>query len=501
MAQFPDIEANYLLLPIFLLPLLYLIFKQWKYPFATKSPPIPPGPTPWPVLGNIPHMGRLPHVTLCNFAQTYGPLICLKLGTQYTVVGSSPAAAIEILKTHDRSLSARYVPKVVPARQEELNRSSIGWTEVCNDGWKYLRTLCRTELFSVRALDNQSCLREKKISDMVEHLRAKKEGQVVDIGELVFATIFNMLSNVMVSRDLIGLEEESAGEGMKSLVRTVMEVATAPNVSDFYPLLCKLDLQGLRKKSTNLGIKIRAAWEPIIEERRRQGAPLTLSQEDFLDTLLQNNFTNERIHQLLMELFTAGTDTSTSTIEWAMAELVKNPESMMKVREELGREINQDLPKESHLMQLPYLKACIKETFRLHPPAPLLLPHRAPEACQVMNYTIPKNAQVLVNVWAIGRDPGIWDEPLKFKPERFLSCSLDYKGNDFELLPFGSGRRICPGLPMAARHVPLVLASLIHCFDWSLPEGKDPQQLDMNEKFGVTLEKEQPLLLIPKARS
>lgn len=189
-----------------------------------------------------------------------------------------------------------------------------------------------------------------------------------------------------------------------------------------------------------------------------------------------------------------------------MAELIKNPESMEKVVEELeGIVLNQDSVKESNLLKLSYLQACIKETLRLHPPAPLLLPHRASESCQVMNYRIPKDAQVLVNVWAIGRDPSIWDEPLKFKPERFLnSAAMDFnKGNDFELLPFGAGRRICPGLSMAARHVPSVLASLIHCFDWSLPQAKDDhqqQQLDMNEKFGVTLQKEKPLLLIPKSR-
>lgn len=200
------------------------------------------------------------------------------------------------------------------------------------------------------------------------------------------------------------------------------------------------------------------------------------------------------------ELYSAGTDTNTSTVEWTMAELVKNPEIMTKVREELEMEICQDLPKEFQLMQLPYLQACIKETFRLHPPVPFLIPRRASETCKVMDYTIPKNAQILVNVWAIGRDPSIWVKPLEYRPERFLNFSLDYKGNDFEFLPFGAGRRICPGLPMATRHIPLVLAALIHFFDWSLPQGSDPSQLDMNEKFGATLQKEQPLNLIPKAR-
>ena len=154
-----------------------------------------------------------------------------------------------------------------------------------------------------------------------------------------------------------------------------------------------------------------------------------------------------------------------------MAELIKNPESMIKVQLELAREIKQDVVKEFHLPQLNYLQASVKETLRLHPPAPLLLPHHAIESYQVTSYTIPKDSQVLVNVWAIGQDPMYWEDPSVFKPERFLNSALDFKGNDFEFLPFSAGRRICPGLPMATKVVPLVLASLIHNFDWSLPHG------------------------------
>ncbi|CAN1264950.1 Geraniol 8-hydroxylase [Linum perenne] len=172
------------------------------------------------------------------------------------------------------------------------------------------------------------------------------------------------------------------------------------------------------------------------------------------------------------ELLTAGTDTTTTTIEWAMAELLMNKEALTRVREE-----------------------CIKETLRLHPPAPFLIPHRAQETCNVMNYTIPKNSQIIINVWAISRDPSVWVDPLSFKPERFLdgSTRADFKGRDFEFLPFGSGRRMCPGLPVAVRQLPLILASLVRGFDWSLPVGQD---LDMREKFGLTLHKDQPLVLV-----
>lgn len=193
-------------------------------------------------------------------------------------------------------------------------------------------------------------------------------------------------------------------------------------------------------------------------------------------------------------------DGTASTVEWAMTELLKNPGAMNKIREELEQQIAEDFVREEDLVKLPYLYACVKETLRLHPPAPLLLPHRAIEDCEVMQYTIPKDTQVFVNVWAIARDPTIWETPLSFKPERFLNSNVSYKGNDFQYLPFGSGRKICAGMPMAIRQVQMTLASLVHKFEWCLPDTVKPEEIDMNEKFGVTLLKLNPLVVIPKAR-
>lgn len=173
---------------------------------------------------------------------------------------------------------------------------------------------------------------------------------------------------------------------------------------------------------------------------------------------------------------------------------------MQKLRDELEKELGHDNVKQSDLPRLPYLDACIKETLRLHPPAPLLLPHRALESCNVMGYNIPEDTIVTVNVWALGRDPSTWDDPLSFNPERFLVSGLDYKGNDYKYLPFGSGRRMCPGQPMAAKVVPLILGTLIHLFDWSLPGDMDPANLDMEEKNSITLVKEKHLCLVPKIR-
>ena len=201
---------------------------------------------------------------------------------------------------------------------------------------------------------------------------------------------------------------------------------------------------------------------------------------------------------MLQDLFVAGTDTTSRTLEWAIAELLHNPEKLLKARVELLQTIGKDKQvKESDITRLPFLQAVVKETFRLHPVVPFLIPHRVEEDTDIDGLTVPKNAQVLVNAWAIGRDPNIWENPNSFVPERFLELDMDVKGQNFELIPFGAGRRICPGLPLATRMVHLMLASLIHSCDWKLEDGMTPENMNMEDRFGITLQKAQPLKAIP----
>ncbi|CAN0841459.1 (S)-N-methylcoclaurine 3'-hydroxylase isozyme 1 (Fragment) [Linum grandiflorum] len=476
---------------LILLPILYVLFRK-----KAISSPLPPGPYQWPIIGNILQLGSNPHLTLTHFAQTYGHLFSLKLGTQLVVVASSKAAAIEILRTNDRVLSGRYVPDMAPNKSPELNDFSIGWVLECNEKWRQLRSLCKAELFSGKGLESKVLVREGKAKEMVDFVR-RNEGKEVKVREVVTATVFNMLSCVLLSKDLVSLD----GGGMSLVLDRIAELATTPNVSDLYPMLSRFDLQGLRKKVMELHKVCFRMSGAIIQERRREEEEFS-SRRDFLDILLKNGSSDDQINVLLLELLSAGTDTSSSTIEWMMAELIQNPKCMKRLKQEISSAMDdqqQDAAiKESSVTNLPYLQACFKETLRLHPPGPFLLPHRAISSCKIMNYSIPKNSQILVNFWAIGRDPKNWKDPLRFSPERFLNSTLDFKGNDFEFIPFGSGRRICPGLTMATRHVSLIVASLIHRFDWSLPDGVE---LDMRDKYGLTLRKEQPLILIPRAKN
>lgn len=200
------------------------------------------------------------------------------------------------------------------------------------------------------------------------------------------------------------------------------------------------------------------------------------------------------------DIITGGTDTTSTMAEWVMAEIMNNPELMKKVQEELSNVVGtNNIVNESHLPNLHYLDAVVKETFRLHPALPLLVPWCPSQSCIVAGYTIPKGTKVLLNVWAIHRDPKFWDSPLEFKPERFLSetSKWDYYGNNFQYFPFGSGRRICAGIPLAEKMLMHVLASLLHSFNWNLPKG---EEVDLSEKFGLVIKKKTPLIAIPTQR-
>ncbi|RID67677.1 hypothetical protein BRARA_D02749 [Brassica rapa] len=218
------------------------------------------------------------------------------------------------------------------------------------------------------------------------------------------------------------------------------------------------------------------------------------SNNDFLDALLdETELDNNDIEHLLLDMFTAGTETSSSTLEWAMSELLTNPKTMAKAQAEIKHMIGQNrLVQEPDISEMPYVQAVVKETFRLHPTVPLLLPRKAETDVEIFGYLVPKDAQVLVNVWAIGRDPNVWEDPARFQPERFLGKVTDVKGRDYELTPFGAGRRICPGMPLAVKTVSLMLVSLLYSFDWKLPNS-----VDMDETFGITLRKANPLIAVP----
>lgn len=280
-----------LLTPLFVI--LLLIYN--KYLRSVKN--LPPGPRPWPIIGDIHRISNNPHVSLSEFAQEYGPLMSVHLGTQLLVVASSPQASLEILKTQDRLLSGRAIPD---AFENKYSPFYLVWSADCGDHWKSLRSLCRTEMFSPKALEVQSRLREEKLAQMLEFLHGKKS-EVVNIGDVVFTTIFNTISNVIFGKDLLDFEDDELGsaDGLKGKLFMLLKGGTTPNISDIFPLFKRFDLQGLRKGTVKYIEEVSSFWKHIVDERRARfkSSPMFVADEKecFLDRLLENGFSDDQI--------------------------------------------------------------------------------------------------------------------------------------------------------------------------------------------------------------
>ncbi|WJX82438.1 unspecific monooxygenase [Trifolium repens] len=463
-----------------------------------KSSKLPPGPYPFPIIGNILELGKNPHKALTKLSQIYGPIMTLKLGAITTIVISSPQLAKQALLENSQFFSSRTVPHALCALDHD--QVSIGFTPSLAL-WKKLRKICATNVFSTKMLDLTKILNQQKLQELLDYVNEKsKKCEVFDIGEIVFTTVLNSISNILFSMDLTHLTPNEKSQEFKNIIWGIMEESGKPNVSDFFPILRHLDLQRAQARMASHLKKVYEIFDGIIEERisSRNSKGDYEVWNDVLDSVLHTNnlgettselSRNEMLH-LFQDLLSAGVDTTSSTIEWIMAELLRNPEKLTKARKELCKVIGKDETiEESHISKLPFLHAVVKETLRLHPPGPLLLPHKCDENVNLLGFNVPKNAQVFVNVWAMGRDPTIWENPTIFMPERFLECDINYKGNNFELIPFGAGKRICPGLPLAHRTVHFIVASLLRNFEWTLADGLMAEDMNMDEQYGITLKR------------
>ncbi|XP_057435511.1 geraniol 8-hydroxylase-like [Lotus japonicus] len=475
--------------------ILRFLYNQTQNP--TK---IPPGPRPYPIIGNILELGKNPHIALSKLSKIYGPIMTLKLGTITTIVITSPKLAKQVLQENSQIFSSRTVPH--SAQVYDNHKFSVGWLPP-SAKWRNLRKVLATKVFSPAMLDSTKFLRQKKMKELLDFLKEKSmKGEALDLGEAVFSTVLNSISNTFFSMDFSHSTSDEKARDFKTTFWGVMKDAGKPNIADYFPILRGIDPQGIYARMGSYFVKLTSIIDGIIEERMCSRASKADSKvsNDILDSLLSeieetnSQLTRKEIMHLFLSLLVAGIDTTSSTVEWAMAELLRNPDKLAKAKEELYEVIGKDATlEESHISKLPYLQAVVKETLRLHPQAPLLLPRKCDEAVNIAGFHVPKDAQVWVNVWAIGRDPTIWKNPNMFEPERFLECEINFKGNNFELIPFGAGKRICPGLPLAQRSVQFIVASLLHNFEWKLADGLTPEGMNMMEQFGLTLTKVEPL--------
>ncbi|CAL5013972.1 unnamed protein product [Urochloa decumbens] len=483
---------------------------------------LPPGPTGFPLVGSLPSLDPQLHAYFARLAGQYGPIFSIRLGSKLGVVVTSASLAREVLRDHDLAFSGRDVPDA--ARSISYGGGqNIVWNPV-GPTWRLLRRVCVREMLSPAGLDNVKALRDREFRATLRHLHAQAAGGVpVDVGAQMFLNTMNVITGTLWGGNVVGGEAERAavGKEFRDLVAEITEMLGAPNVSDFFPALARFDLQGIRRKSDVLKDRFDQMFARIIEQRvvkaaDEHAAAGEAPAPDFLEYMLKLEkeggdgkaaFTMTNVKALLMDMVVGGTETTSNTVEWAMAELMRAPPLLAKVREELDAVVGRDaLVEEAHLPRLPYLHAVVKETLRLHPALPLMVPHCPDADATAGGYRVPAGTRVFVNVWAIMRDPAAWKDPEKFVPERFMpgggaggeeTRKLDFTGGEMEYLPFGSGRRICAGIAMADRMTAYSLAMLVQAFDWELPAGA---RLDMEEKFAIVMKKATPLVAVPTPR-
>ncbi|MFQ6669336.1 hypothetical protein Gotur_034635 [Gossypium turneri] len=468
---------------------------------------LPPSPPKLPIIGNLHNIGRYPHCSLKSLAQRFGPLMSLRFGNVPILVVSSADAASEIKKTHDLTFVNR--PK-----RSLFQKLLYDYKDVASapygEYWRQMKSICVLNLLSNRRVQSYRGVREEETALAVEKIeKSSSLCSPVNLSELFSATTNNVICRIALGRKY---SEDTNKFG--KLLNEFTELLGTPDVGDYLPWLAWLShVNGLHGKAEKVAKELDEFLDGVLEEHmNRHDRHLNDHagiqgeyEKDFVDILLEIQRENTvgfplekiSIKALILDMFAAGTDTTYVVLEWAMTELLRHPKIMKKLQNEV-RNVSAENSSISvdDLDNMRYVEAVIKETLRLHPPIPLLLPAISTKDVKLKGYDIIQGTQVIINAWAIGRDPASWENPEEFLPDRFLDNSIDFKGQHFELIPFGSGRRICPGILLAITINELLLANLVHKFDWSLPGGTKEKDLDMTETGGLTIRKKSPLIAV-----
>ncbi|XP_038699605.1 cytochrome P450 71D10-like [Tripterygium wilfordii] len=386
-----------------------------------------------------------------------------------------------------------------------------------------MRKICTIELLSGKRVQAMQSIREEEVSEFIKSVSSKARSKM-NLSKMLIC-----LTYAITSKATIGKSGEMHGSFVP-LVREILEVFGGFSLAYMFPSIKLFHMiSGMRTRleklllnrvllTYNLTITVATRsrllqpvdkiLENIINEHKVKKATNDSSEEvvdDFVDVLLNLQECGDSVpldsrqHQSsCTDIFLARSDTSSTTLEWAMSELIKIPRIMIKAQAEVRQVFDRKgYVDEAGLEDLEFLKLVIKETLRLHPPLPLLVQRLCRERYQILGYDIPIKAKVIVNAWAIGRDANYWIDGEKFCPERFVNSSIDYKGNNFEFIPFGAGRRMCPAMSFGIVTIELTLAKLLYYFDWKLPNNIKQEELDMTESFGVSVGRKNDLHVIP----
>ncbi|XP_041997408.1 cytochrome P450 98A2-like [Salvia splendens] len=490
--------APLLLLLVLILPILVLLHHLY-YRIRYR---LPPGPKPLPVVGNLYEVnGTVRFRRFAEWAETYGPIISVWMGSTLNVVVSNHELAREVLKEKDQHLADRFRDRSTALFSRD--GQDLIWADY---GAHYVkvRKVCMVELFSPKRLEALRPIREDEVTAMVHSIYndCTAQGEALTLRKYLGTVAFNNITRLAYGKRFINSQGviDKQGEQLRSIFSEGMKIVAPLDTLEHIPWLRWMFPLNEKAFAKNEARRNRFTHEIMEEHARASHTPGGKTQQHFCDALValkdKYDLSNDTIVVLLWDMITAGKDAIAISVEWAMAELVRNPRVLAKAREELDRVVGGErVMSEEDFSRLPYLQCVVKEALRLHPPTPLMLPHRAGAHVRVGGYDLPKGTVVHVNVWAVARDPEVWENPLEFRPERFLESDVDMKGHDFRLLPFGAGRRVCPGAQLGIYLVASMVGNLVHHFEW---ESK--AEIDMRENPGIVTYMKTPLEAVATPR-
>ncbi|XP_030537995.2 cytochrome P450 81Q32-like [Rhodamnia argentea] len=464
---------------------------------------LPPSPPSLPIIGHLLLIKEPVHRTLQSLSHRYGPVLSLSFGSRPVVVISSPSAAEECFTTNDLVLANR--PRMLAGHIMGYGNTTMG-TAHYGPHWRNLRRLTALEILSPHRLAGSLAVRQEEVRLLLRSLyeaagSAGGGGYArVEMRSRLQELSFNIIMRMVSGKRYFGAavnagDAEMAGQFREVIKETFELSGTDPG--DFLPALRKVvDFKGRERRMVDVAKRSDGMLQGMIDElRSRRDGGQEVESKTMIDAMLSEGYSDDIIKGHVLTMISAGTDTSAATIEWAMSLLLNHPDVMKRALAELDHVIGRDrLADEADIHKLPRLQSIINEALRLFPPAPLLVPHESAEDCTVGGFDVPRGTMILVNAWAIQRDPKVWDDPTSFKPERCEGLEGDHSGR---LLPFGMGRRSCPGAGLANRVVSLGLAALLQCFEWERV-GEEP--VDLSEGTGLTMPKREPLEAMCKAR-
>ncbi|XP_040986237.1 cytochrome P450 CYP82D47-like isoform X1 [Juglans microcarpa x Juglans regia] len=477
----------------------------------------------WPIIGHMHLLGgrQLTHKTLGAMADKYGPVFTIRLGSHRVLVLNSWEMARECFTVHDKVFSTR--PSIAASKLLGYDYAMFGFAPY-GSYWREMRKIATVELLSNHRLDMLKHIRASEVGTAIKELYqfwvskgSAESGVLVDMKQWFGDLTQNLALRIVGGKRYFGTNadfDEDEARRFQKVMREFFHLFGVFVLSDAIPFLGWLDLNRYEKRMKRTAKQLDALVGGWLEDHKQKKLSdgKRIEEQDFMDVMLNtledaqiSGFDADTINKATsLNLILAGSDTTMVTLTWALSLLLNNSDALKKACDELDINVGKDRHvEESDIKDLVYLQAIVKETLRLYPPSPIIGLRAAMEDCTLSaGYHIPADTRLMVNAWKIHRDENIWPNPHEFRPERFLTThrDMDLRGQNFELIPFGSGRRACPGVSLALQVVHLTLASFLHSFNISKPFNED---VDMTESVGLTNLKATPLevLLYPRLNS